>query len=89
MRINKYSTVINNICSGFIILIIKVYQALVSPLLPASCRFYPSCSAYAIDALKKHGVIKGLYLAVRRILRCHPLNDGGFDPVPETFHFFK
>ncbi len=68
---------------------ICVYRAVISPILPRSCRFYPSCSAFAIDAVTKHGPVKGSYLAARRILRCHPLNEGGFDPVPETFHFFK
>ncbi|MBN2158011.1 MAG: membrane protein insertion efficiency factor YidD [Spirochaetes bacterium] len=89
MRINRNNNIIDTLFSGFIILIIKVYRTILSPLLPSSCRFYPSCSAYAIDALKKHGLVKGVYLAVRRIVRCHPLNDGGFDPVPDTFRFFK
>jgi hypothetical protein len=65
---------------------IRLYRVLISPLLPASCRFQPSCSAYALEALHEHGPAKGLYLAVRRILRCHPISwlggSSGFDPVP-------
>ncbi len=65
------------------ILLIKAYQRLISPLLPPSCRFTPSCSAYAITSLERYGVVKGGWLAVRRIARCHPWNPGGYDPVPE------
>jgi len=65
---------------------IRLYRGLISPLLPASCRFQPTCSAYALEALHAHGPLKGLYLAVRRILRCHPITwlggSSGFDPVP-------
>ena len=65
---------------------IRLYRALISPLLPASCRFQPTCSAYALEALHAHGPAKGFYLAVRRILRCHPISwlggSSGFDPVP-------
>jgi putative membrane protein insertion efficiency factor len=62
--------------------IVRVYQRLVSPLLPPSCRFYPSCSAYAVTALARHGAAKGSWLAVRRLARCHPFHPGGLDPVP-------
>lgn len=65
---------------------IRLYRGLISPMLPASCRFDPTCSAYALEALHAHGPVKGLYLAVRRILRCHPITwlggSSGFDPVP-------
>lgn len=61
--------------------IIKAYKYLISPILPSSCRFHPSCSEYALDALKKYGLAKGLWLTVKRIVRCHPLSDGGYDPV--------
>lgn len=61
---------------------IKLYQWCLSPFLGASCRFEPSCSSYAIEALNKHGVIKGVTLAIFRIGRCHPWNKGGHDPVP-------
>lgn len=62
--------------------LIRLYQYLISPLLGPSCRFYPSCSHYAREALLKHGFFKGTYLAARRILRCHPFHPGGYDPVP-------
>jgi putative membrane protein insertion efficiency factor len=67
---------------GILILFVRAYQTVLSPLLPSSCRYYPSCSAYAIEALEKHGAMRGSLLAVRRILRCHPFRPGGFDPVP-------
>ncbi|RJP19390.1 MAG: membrane protein insertion efficiency factor YidD [Candidatus Abyssobacteria bacterium SURF_5] len=65
-----------------LILLIKLYQTFVSPLLPPACRFYPSCSEYALEAVRKYGALKGSYLTVRRLLRCHPLCEGGIDPVP-------
>jgi putative membrane protein insertion efficiency factor len=61
---------------------IRLYRTIISPVLPSACRFYPSCSAYAIEALTRHGAWRGLYLAVRRLLRCHSLNPGGVDLVP-------
>ncbi len=61
---------------------IHLYKAALSPLLPPSCRFYPTCSEYAVEALKKHGLFFGVYLSVRRILRCNPFCRGGYDPVP-------
>ena len=64
------------------IALVRMYQVGLSPLLPASCRYYPSCSAYAITALEKHGAARGMWLAVRRIARCHPFHPGGYDPVP-------
>jgi hypothetical protein len=65
-----------------LILFVRAYQKGISPLLPPSCRYYPSCSAYAIEALEKYGALKGSWLAVCRICRCHPFRPGGFDPVP-------
>lgn len=65
-----------------LILLVRMYQVGLSPLLPASCRYYPSCSAYAITALEKHGAIRGTWLAIKRIGRCHPFHPGGYDPVP-------
>ena len=64
-------------------LILRAYQLLISPLLGNHCRFYPSCSQYAIDAVDGHGVLRGGWLAVRRLSRCHPWHPGGFDPVPD------
>jgi uncharacterized protein len=63
--------------------IIKIYQKIISPLTPPSCRFYPTCSHYGVEAIEKHGALKGAWLAIRRILKCHPFHEGGFDPVPE------
>lgn len=63
------------------LLIITFYRRFLSPLKPPCCRFYPTCSAYAFEAIEKYGVITGGYMAIRRILRCHPFNDGGYDPV--------
>ncbi|WP_144392486.1 membrane protein insertion efficiency factor YidD [Pleionea sediminis] len=70
-----------------LILIIRLYQKTLSVLLGQNCRFSPSCSEYAITALERFGILKGSWLSIRRILRCHPLNEGGTDPVPETFHW--
>lgn len=64
-----------------LIMLVKLYKVCISPLKPASCRFYPTCSDYAIQAIEKYGVIKGGFKAVCRIARCHPFNPGGFDPV--------
>ena len=65
-----------------LIWLIRGYQRFVSPMTPPSCRFTPSCSAYAVTALRRHGLLRGGYLAVRRLLRCHPWNPGGVDHVP-------
>lgn len=62
--------------------LIRLYQRVISPLLGPRCRFYPSCSQYTLEALAVHGLWRGLWLGARRIARCHPLNEGGFDPVP-------
>jgi len=71
-----------------VILSVRLYQVLLSPFLPAnSCRFYPSCSQYTIEAVQQHGVVKGIYLGAKRILKCHPYHNGGYDPVPQKFRF--
>ncbi len=62
--------------------LIRFYQRFLSPLKPPTCRFYPSCSHYALEAVSKHGVIRGSYLSIRRIIKCHPFHPGGYDPVP-------
>ncbi|MDE1329969.1 membrane protein insertion efficiency factor YidD [Vibrio aestuarianus] len=61
---------------------VRLYQGIISPLLGPRCRFTPTCSTYAIEALKGHGFVKGCWLSGKRLLQCHPLNEGGFDPVP-------
>jgi len=66
--------------------LITGYRRFISPLLGARCRFAPSCSAYALEAVREHGALRGTWLAVRRIGRCHPFNPGGFDPVPPALH---
>lgn len=65
-----------------LIWLVKGYQWLLSPMLGSNCRFSPSCSQYSIDALRKHGAVRGFWLTLRRIARCHPWNPGGHDPVP-------
>ncbi|RPH48739.1 MAG: membrane protein insertion efficiency factor YidD [Desulfobacteraceae bacterium] len=67
-----------------ILLFIRSYQCFISPLIRPVCRFYPSCSEYAYEAISLHGLFRGISLAVRRILRCHPYNPGGIDPVPKN-----
>jgi len=62
---------------------IRVYQCTISPMLGARCRFYPSCSCYAHEAIERHGALAGTWLAAKRLLRCHPFSPGGFDPVPD------
>jgi uncharacterized protein len=67
---------------AILIALLRAYQYAVSPWLGRSCRFFPSCSEYAVEAVAKYGAAKGGYLAIRRILRCHPWHPGGYDPVP-------
>ncbi|MBR5467416.1 MAG: membrane protein insertion efficiency factor YidD [Bacteroidaceae bacterium] len=71
-----------NIVSNILIMPIRFYQKCISPLTPPACRFTPTCSQYAVEALQKYGPIKGMYLAIRRLLRCHPWGGHGYDPVP-------
>jgi len=66
----------------FFILLIRFYQAAISPYLPPSCRYTPSCSAYGVEAIKKHGPFKGGWLTLKRVLSCHPWGGSGYDPVP-------
>lgn len=62
--------------------IIKIYKSLISPLFPNTCRFHPTCSTYATEAIREHGAGRGVLLAAKRISKCHPFHSGGFDPVP-------
>lgn len=66
----------------FAVLLIRGYQRVISPALPASCRFTPSCSQYTLEAVARYGVVRGGWLGARRLIRCHPFNPGGYDPVP-------
>jgi putative membrane protein insertion efficiency factor len=65
-----------------LVFLVRGYRALISPVLPRSCRFEPSCAAYAEEALHRHNIARALWLIVRRLLRCHPFHPGGYDPVP-------
>jgi putative membrane protein insertion efficiency factor len=69
-----------------LVYLIRAYRYLVSPLLGNNCRFYPSCSSYAEEAIVRHGALRGGWLALRRLLRCHPWHEGGCDPVPHERH---
>ena len=73
---------IGKFVSFIMIKLIRFYQIFISPLTPGVCRYTPTCSAYFIEALQKYGPIKGSYLGIKRILRCHPWHPGGYDPVP-------
>ena len=75
---------IKTIIISILIFLIKIYQWFISPLLKTNCRYLPTCSEYSIESLKKHGIIKGIYLSLKRILNCHPFGDEGFDPVPKN-----
>ena len=66
-----------------LILLIRFYQKFISPMFPAKCRFYPTCSQYTLEAIKEYGAIKGTYLGIKRISKCHPFHEGGYDPVPK------
>ncbi|MDO8310350.1 MAG: membrane protein insertion efficiency factor YidD [Sideroxyarcus sp.] len=65
-----------------LLLLIRAYQLAISPMLGNRCRFYPSCSEYSMEALRRYGLLRGLWLAVRRVGRCHPWHPGGYDPIP-------
>ncbi|HOD65451.1 MAG TPA: membrane protein insertion efficiency factor YidD [candidate division Zixibacteria bacterium] len=73
-----------SVAARLLILLVRIYQATLSGLFAGSCRFYPSCSHYSVEALRSHGALSGLYLSVRRLLRCHPWHPGGYDPVPSA-----
>ena len=72
----------SDLLTWLLILFVRIYRRFISPLTPPSCRFTPTCSQYAIEALRKYGPLKGSWLALRRLLRCHPWGGSGYDPVP-------
>ncbi|MFB6343798.1 membrane protein insertion efficiency factor YidD [Saccharicrinis sp. FJH2] len=79
---NKVLNIPKKLLTGILVLLVKFYQYVISPLIPASCRYTPTCSEYSVQALKKYGPFKGLWLSVKRILRCNPWGGSGYDPVP-------
>ena len=83
-------TVLTRLIAGLLCAPIRFYRRFLSPLMPPACRFQPTCSAYALEAIKRHGPVKGLWLAARRLARCHPITwlggSSGFDPVPLRKH---
>lgn len=68
---------------SILIALIRFYQLVISPIKPPTCRFYPTCSHYGLEAIRRHGAAKGGWLTIKRICKCHPFHPGGFDPVPE------
>jgi len=82
LAIKKYLDIILKLLAVPFILLIKIYQLLISPLFPSSCRYTPTCSHYTLEALKKYGILKGSWLGIKRISRCHPWGGSGYDPVP-------
>ncbi len=78
----QFATILSKLLTQILLLPILFYRNFISPLTPPTCRFTPTCSQYAMEALQKHGPIRGLYLSIRRLLRCHPWGGSGYDPVP-------
>lgn len=81
-RLKKVGNLVKKGLSAILLMPIYFYRYCISPMTPPTCRFTPTCSQYAIEAIKKHGPLKGLILAIKRILRCHPWGGSGYDPVP-------
>jgi len=79
---NSIDVPVATVAARVLVVPIRWYQRFISPMLGPRCRFAPSCSQYAVDALRTHGAARGLWLTVRRLARCHPFNPGGYDPVP-------
>ena len=71
-----------SVVARLVVLLIRGYQVTLSPLLPSACRYQPTCSQYSLEAVERHGVLKGVWLGAKRIARCHPFHPGGYDPVP-------
>jgi len=81
-ELSSVEEIVPTLAARALIVPLNGYRRFISPLLPPSCRFAPSCSQYALEALQRHGAARGLWLTVRRLARCHPFNPGGYDPVP-------
>jgi putative membrane protein insertion efficiency factor len=81
-ELSSVEEIVPTLAARVLIVPVNGYRRFISPLLPPSCRFAPSCSQYALEALQRHGAARGLWLTVRRLARCHPFNPGGYDPVP-------
>ena len=77
---------LNNLLIMPVIIIIKAYQFLLSPILKTNCRYLPTCSEYSITVIKEHGLLNGFYYSLKRVLKCHPLGDHGYDPVPKKIN---
>jgi len=82
--ISKIVNITETCAVKFLLSLIKIYKLFLSPLLGNNCRYHPTCSSYAIEALETHGLIKGLYLSIKRVSKCHPLGGSGIDHVPEA-----
>ena len=82
--ISKIFNITDTCAVKFLLSLIKIYKLFLSPLLGNNCRYHPTCSSYAIEALETHGLIKGLYLSIKRVSKCHPLGGSGIDHVPEA-----
>ena len=74
--------ILNKIITALLLFLIRAYQLIISPILGLNCRFAPTCSEYAMESLKSHGLIKALFLAIKRIVKCHPWGGHGYDPIP-------
>jgi putative membrane protein insertion efficiency factor len=83
--VSTVSVTVNQALAAPLVLLVRLYQRFISPMRPPTCRFYPSCSAYAVTALERFGPLRGGWLAARRLGRCHPWTAGGVDPVPMTW----
>ena len=78
----KIIHILAKVLTWLLIFLVQVYRYGISPLKPRACRFYPTCSTYMLEALRKYGPVKGSYLGIKRILKCHPFHKGGYDPLP-------
>lgn len=82
MHWERFKAIVKKVAVFPLVLLVRFYQVCISPFTPAACRFTPTCSQYALEALRKYGPFKGLWLAFKRIIRCHPWGGSGYDPVP-------